>query len=122
MSVLDSRVPTRVQPAGVAVTDARALLLVTKSNRVSVSRTAAGMVTRCVIWFAASWADARNVMLSAAAAGVAVSPVTPSETAKLATTRPMTCLRPRSVDSPTLESGKYRQRSRTAAGGSIRSC
>ena len=53
MSVLESRVPTRVQPAGVAVTDASALLLVTKSSRPSVSRTAAGMVTRCVIWFAA---------------------------------------------------------------------
>ena len=53
------------------------------------------MVTRAVGWLNAAWADARNVMLSAAAAGDAVSPVTPSETVRLARTNLKMLLRPR---------------------------
>ena len=75
MSVLSRRVPTWVHPAGVATTEASALLLVTKRSSPSVSRTALGIVTRWVIWFAAIEAPARNVMLSAAAAGDVTSPI-----------------------------------------------
>ena len=69
-----SLLPTRVQPVGVATTSPSALLLETNSSSASVSRTALGIVTRWVIWFAAIEAPARKVMLSAATAGLATRP------------------------------------------------
>ena len=54
MSVLASREPSSVQPAGGVVTVASALFFVTKSSMPSVSRTDAGMVTRAVSWLKAA--------------------------------------------------------------------
>ena len=68
-------------------------MLVTKSSRPSVSRTAAGMVTRWVIWFAADWADARKVMLSAATAGLVTRPSNASSGATSASTAAAVTLR-----------------------------
>jgi hypothetical protein len=65
---VSSRLPTLVHSAGVAATGL-ALLPVTKRSKASVSRTVAGIVTRCVVWVAADCAEARKLTTSAAAAG-----------------------------------------------------
>ena len=94
MSVLAWRVPSSVQPAGGVVIVAVALFLVTNSSMPSVSRTAAGMVTRAVVWFHAACAEARKAMVSAAWAGDAVSPVrTASSAATMAPTAAAATLR-----------------------------
>ena len=74
VSVLARRVPSKVQPSGAAVVPPNALLVVTNSSMPSPSRTAAGMVTRAVVWFQVAWVAARKVMTSAAAAGEADNP------------------------------------------------
>ena len=69
------------------------MLLVTKSSSPSVSRTADGIVTRWVIWFAAIEAPARKVMLSAATAGLVTSPTNASSGATSASTAAAVTLR-----------------------------
>jgi hypothetical protein len=65
-----------------------ALLPVTKRSKASVSRTAVGIVTRCVVWVAADCAEARKLMTSAAAAGVTGRTDNPRATIKLPRTSP----------------------------------
>jgi hypothetical protein len=52
-----------------------------------------GIVTRCVVWVAADCAEARKLMTSAAAAGVAVRTDNPRVMIKLVRTSPATFLR-----------------------------